>query len=142
MNVNMILRGKGDRVVTVRPDDTVGTAAKRLADERIGAVLVTGADGTMCGVLSERDIVRGIGGEGAAALAQPVSSLMTADVVRCAPGDSVNGVMARMSERRIRHLPVFDGDKLLGIVSIGDVVKHRIQEIEAEASALRDYIST
>jgi len=142
MTVNMILKTKGNRVVTVKPGDNVEAAAKCLASEKIGAVLVIDDAGSVCGVLSERDIVRGIGQQGATALAQPVSSLMTADVIRCAPGDSVLSAMARMSDRRIRHLPVFDGETLLGILSIGDVVKFRIQEIEAEATALREYIST
>lgn len=142
MTINMILKSKGDRVVSVGPDETVETAARVLGKEKIGAVLVCDADGTMCGVLSERDIVRGLGQQGGAVLSQAVSTLMTANVVRCAPGDTINSAMARMTDRRIRHLPVFDGDKLLGVISIGDVVKYRIQEIEAEATALREYITT
>ena len=142
MTIGMILKDKGNRVLTVKADDSVESAVRLLGSERIGAALVTDTDGRVCGILSERDIVRGIGEEGADALARPVSALMTADPVRCAPSDSVLSAMARMTEQRFRHLPVFEGDELRGIVSIGDVVKHRIQEVESEAAALRDYINT
>ena len=142
MTVGTILKGKGSRVVSVKAGDTVESAARLMGRERIGAVLVCDEGGKVCGILSERDIVRGLGEQGGALLAQPVTVVMTAEVVRCAPGDSILGAMARMTERRFRHLPVFDGDELLGIVSIGDVVKHRISEVETEAAALRDYINS
>ena len=142
MTIGMILKGKGNRVLTVKAGDSVEAAAKLMGGERIGAVLVHDDAGKVCGILSERDIVRGLGEQGGALLSQPVSSLMTREVVSCAPGDSILGAMARMTEHRFRHLPVFEGDELKGIVSIGDVVKYRIQEVEAEAAALRDYITT
>ncbi len=142
MSIHTILKDKGDHVVTVPVDSSIGAVAKVLAKEKIGAALVVDADGKMCGVISERDIVRGLGAHGASVLEQGVDTLMTADVICCAPGDSVNSVMARMTDLHIRHLPVFEGDKLLGVVSIGDVVKHRIEEIESEANALREYIAS
>jgi CBS domain-containing protein len=111
-----------------------------LVERRIGALLVVNDQGRAVGILSERDIVTGIATEGADLTKVTVGSLMTTDVVTCAPDDSVVQLMGKMTERRVRHLPVYDGDELLGIVSIGDAVKNRIEEIEAEATALREYL--
>ena len=142
MTVSGILGHKGHRVVTVPSDLSVAAAAATLAREGIGAVAVRDGDGPVLGILSERDIVRSIAGHGAAALDLKVRDLMTREVLFCAPGDSIDEVMALMTERRIRHLPVQQEGRLVGIVSIGDVVKHRIEQTEREAQALRQYIAT
>ncbi len=142
MNVQTILKGKGSDVVSVVKEETVSAAAKLLTNRRIGALVVGDASGDIVGMFSERDIVAGIAKHGSAVLDQPVSSLMTHDVVFCHPKDTIGEVMGKMTDRRIRHLPVVDGERLLGVVSIGDVVKQRIAESENEAEALREYIST
>ena len=143
MNVAAILKGKGTAIVTVRPETTVAEAANLLASRRIGAVLVEGGKGAggLAGILSERDIVRGLADKGAAILDRPVSDLMTRDVVVTTSSHSIDRVMGLMTEKRIRHLPVVDGGALVGVISIGDVVKHRVAEIEAESRAMRDYIA-
>ncbi len=140
MTVERILTGKGGDVVSVSPDDTLEKAAQVLVENRIGAILAMRGD-EIAGVLSERDIVRAIGTTGASALAQPVSALMTENVITCHKTDSIADVMGVMTDRRIRHVPVVEKGKLLGIVSIGDLVKERIAQSEHEAAALRDYIS-
>jgi len=139
MTVQAILQGKGAQVVSVSPGDTVGNVARVLADRRIGAVLVR-QESKVVGVFSERDIVRGLARYGAQSLERPVSDLMTHDVITCKPSESVHDVMERMTARRIRHLPVVDNGQLIGIVSIGDLVKERIEEAEREAQDLREYI--
>lgn len=142
MNVRTILKSKGGDVVSVQADETVSAAARLLTNRRIGALVVGDAGGDIVGIFSERDIVAGIAKHGSAVLDQPVSALMTRDVVFCRPVDTIGEVMGKMTDRRIRHLPVVDGDRLLGVISIGDVVKQRIAESENEAEALREYIST
>lgn len=142
MIVAQMLKGKGGRVITVAPDDTVAKAAALLAENRIGAVVVSGGGGSIAGILSERDIVRHLAAHGAACLDAPVRDLMTVKVVTCRLNDSVNEIMARMSQGRFRHLPVVEHGALTGIISIGDVVKARVAEIETEAQALREYITT
>jgi CBS domain-containing protein len=139
MTVQAILQSKGAQVVSVSPGDTVGNVARVLADRRIGAVLVR-EQGKVVGVFSERDIVRGLARYGAQSLDRPVSDLMTHDVITCKPLESVHDVMERMTARRVRHLPVIDNGQLIGIVSIGDLVKERIEEAEREAQDLREYI--
>jgi CBS domain-containing protein len=139
MTVQAILQSKGAQVVSVSPGDTVGNVARVLADRRIGAVLVR-EQGKVVGVFSERDIVRGLARYGAQSLDRPVSDLMTHDVITCKPAESVHDVMERMTARRVRHLPVIDNGQLIGIVSIGDLVKERIEEAEREAQDLREYI--
>jgi CBS domain-containing protein len=139
MTVHDILQTKGAQVVSVAPGDTVGNVARVLNDRRIGAVLVR-EDGKVVGVFSERDVVRGLARYGAQALDRLVSDLMTHDVVTCKPNDTVHDVMERMTARRIRHLPVLENGQLKGIVSIGDLVKARIEEAEREAQDLREYI--
>jgi len=139
MTVQAILQGKGAQVVSVSPGDTVGNVARVLSDRRIGAVLVR-EQGKVVGVFSERDIVRGLARYGAQSLERPVSDLMTHDVITCKPSESVHDVMERMTARRVRHLPVIDNGQLIGIVSIGDLVKERIEEAEREAQDLREYI--
>ncbi len=142
MHVARILQDKGCDVISVTPDRTVAEAARVLASRRIGAVLVMEGE-RIAGVLSERDIVRGLGTEGTRILDWPVSRLMTRDVITARPDDRLVELMALMTERRFRHLPVLDEQgRLLGIVSIGDIVKYRIAEIQQTADALKDYIAT
>lgn len=142
MYVETILRDKGDEVVAVAPDDTVSKAARVLTDRRIGAVLARDDSGKIVGILSERDIVRGIARHKEACLGMKVRELMSSPVISCGPNDSVDEIMQLLTDRRIRHLPVMDGDELRGIISIGDVVKRRIAEVEHEAEALKKYIAT
>ncbi|MDP6567806.1 MAG: CBS domain-containing protein [Alphaproteobacteria bacterium] len=142
MQVQRILDDKGGEVIAVAPDTTVASVAKTLDENRIGAILVRDQDGFIKGVVSERDIVRALARSGDGCLTMSVSELMTRDVVFCDPGDSIDEVMAVMTDRRIRHLPVMQDNHLIGIISIGDVVKHRIEAIEKEAAAMRDYIAT
>lgn len=140
MKVSALLDRKGRTVHTTQADASAADAAKILVERRIGALLVVDDQGQAVGILSERDIVTGLAAERGDLTKVRVGSLMTADIVRCAPNDSVVQLMAMMTDRRVRHLPVYDGDELLGIVSIGDAVKNRIEEIEAEAKALREYL--
>ncbi len=142
MNVEAILRGKGRRVVTILPEATVGEAIASLKREGIGALVVSRDGATVAGILSERDIVHALAEHGAAITALPVSSVMTRHVFTCAPQDSIAELMAEMTGRRIRHLPVLEDGRLVGIVSIGDVVKNRLDEIESEASSLRQFIAS
>lgn len=142
MTISTILKSKGSNIVSVRPDETIDSAAKCLQREKIGAVLVMDSGGKLCGVLSERDIVNGLANHGSGLLERTVSELMTRDVITCHPSDRVTRVMGMMTDRRIRHLPVLDGGELVGVVSIGDIVKRRMEEIESEAEALRSYIAT
>lgn len=141
MTVARILSGKGSNVIAVSPSDKVQKAAEILAEHKIGAILVLDGE-AIAGVLSERDIVRAIGTKGAGALTGPVSELMTEKVITCTSEDSIASVMGTMTDKRIRHVPVVEKGKLLGIVSIGDLVKERIAQSEHEAAALRDYIAT
>ncbi|MGL4974657.1 MAG: CBS domain-containing protein [Bosea sp. (in: a-proteobacteria)] len=141
MTVAHILGDKGREIFSTQPHRTLDEAAKLLAEKRIGAVIVMGADGALLGILSERDIIRAIGQGGSAALSKPVSSYMTAKVVTCTSETRVTEVMQIMTAGRFRHVPVLDGTRVTGIVSIGDVVKRRVAEMEAESSAMRDYIA-
>ncbi|WP_173931543.1 CBS domain-containing protein [Chelativorans sp. Marseille-P2723] len=142
MTVKAILDAKGRDVVTIAPDATLKEAAALLASHGIGAVVVTREDGSLAGILSERDIVRAIGSEGAAALDRKVLAFMTARVQVCREEHTVIEVMEIITEGRFRHLPVEKDGKIAGIVSIGDVVKRRIQEAEREAEEIRTYIAT
>jgi CBS domain-containing protein len=142
MNVAVILRGKPERLIGLPENHTLADAAKLLTQERIGAVVVHNASGEMIGILSERDIVRAVARDGSGVLERPVSTMMTRDVLCCAPQDSVADVMGMMTERRFRHLPVRHNGKLIGMVSIGDVVKARVEEAEGEAAQLREYIAS
>ena len=141
MLIAQILAGKGRDVVSTRPDATVAEVAGLLKARRIGAVVVTDAGGALCGIISERDLARGLADHGVKLLDMHVSQLMTADVVTCTPDDGIAQLMHTMTERRFRHLPVIEDGRMIGIISIGDVVKHRLQELEAEASQLHDYIA-
>ena len=140
VTVETILSKKGRNVISVTPDATVADVARTLREKRIGAVLVLKDDGSVAGVVSERDIVRGIADHGAEALQQPIADIMTKKVVVVEPDYDMVLVMAAMTDRRVRHLPVMDGDELVGIISIGDVVHHRMAELETQSTTLRDYI--
>jgi CBS domain-containing protein len=141
MLIAQILAGKGGEVVSTRADATIAEVASLLKARRIGAVVVTDAAGDLRGIISERDLARGLADHGAKLLDMRVSQLMTVDVVTCSPDDGIGQLMHTMTERRFRHLPVIEDGKLIGIISIGDVVKHRLQELEAETHLLHDYIS-
>jgi CBS domain-containing protein len=140
MRVREILDAKGRGVVTVRPEASVSTVVHRLVLERIGALVVSEDGRHIAGVVTESDIVRALAADGAAAVAsgRRVAELMTRNVATCTPEDTVKRVMAEMTRRRVRHLPVVEGGGLAGIVSIGDVVKSRLGEVELEADVLRD----
>ena len=142
MTVTDILSRKGNQVHTIEPAATLNTAVKTLVERRIGALVVTGADGRIVGIISERDIVRVLGERGPAALDSPVAEAMTRKVVTCAQGDTIANIMERMTGGRFRHVPVVEQGRLAGIISIGDVVKARLGELETEHEALRDYIRT
>jgi len=142
MTVTAILSAKGGEVVVIEPNADVAAAVKRLAERRIGALVVTGADRRVVGIVSERDIVQALAARGAAALDLPLSEVMTRKVMTCGPPDTSSSLMERMTQGKFRHLPVVDQGRLVGIVSIGDVVKHRLEQMEREQSALRDYIQT
>jgi CBS domain-containing protein len=138
MKVDTILKAKGRRVVTVRPESPLTTAIQRLKMERIGALVVSVDGETVLGILSERDIVAGLAEEGTELLGRTVGERMAREVTTCSPEDSIRQVMAKMTQGRFRHLPVVDQGRLCGIISIGDVVKNRLEEIELEATVLRD----
>lgn len=142
MLVRTILADKGGDVVVISPESTVVQAISLLAEKKIGAVVVTRGDGRIAGILSERDIVRMLAADGVDALGKPVSKAMTAKVKVCREDNSVNEVMGIMTQGRFRHLPVERDGKLAGIISIGDVVKRRIEEIEHEAEEIRNYIAS
>ena len=138
MRVSEILNAKGSGVTTVRPNETIDALTHRLKLERIGSAVVSADGAHIDGIVSERDVVRGLAEHREALLAMPVSDLMTHSVATCTPDDSVKDVMRTMTQRRIRHLPVTKSGKLVGIVSIGDVVKNRLDDMELEANVLRD----
>jgi len=140
MHVESILKTKGSKVLTVVPQATVAEAVELLSRHGIGAVVVSADGAAVLGILSERDVVRALAKSGTGVLEQKVASLMTMDVFTCEPEDTVGEIMSMMTTRRIRHLPVMRDGQLSGIVSIGDAVKHRLEEIEMEASSLRNFI--
>lgn len=142
MNVEHILQTKGGTVQTVSADAPVSDAVRLLKTHRIGAVVVTDAAGRVAGILSERDIVRQLDGNPADLLSAPVRNSMTARVITASPSDSIEDMMEKMTAHRIRHLPVVNAGKLVGIISIGDVVKLKIEQAEFEAKALKDYIAS
>ncbi len=142
MTVKAILTTKGSDVATIEPTANVGAAVKLLAGRRIGAVVVTGPEQRVVGIVSERDVVRALDQHGDIALALPLTEVMTRRVETCAPSDTISSIMERMTAGKFRHVPVVEQGRLSGIVSIGDVVKHRLQEMEREQAALRDYIQT
>jgi CBS domain-containing protein len=138
MNVDAILRAKGTAVETVRPDSTVTMAAQRMAALRIGCLVVTDGSRPVTGLCTERDIVRAFAHHGADAALLRVRDIMSTGAPQCTPHDDIGSLMRTMTNRRFRHVPVVSGRSLVGIVSIGDVVKQRLQELEFETSVLRD----
>jgi CBS domain-containing protein len=137
-----LLRLRNNDIFKITTTDCIADAARELADKKIGALLVEDDSGNIVGILSERDIVGGMVPHGADLHDVAVSELMTANLIKCAPKDTVLEAMAMMTDRRIRHLPVFDGDDLVGLISVGDLVKCRISEVQAEAEAMRQYIGS
>jgi CBS domain-containing protein len=142
MYVSTILDIKGRDVVTVEADCTLSQAAEVLASRKIGTLVITDYANVPAGILSERDIVRAIAEAGPSALNQPVSAYMSSPVQTTSPGELIRSIMEQMTEGRFRHIPVLENGRMIGIVSIGDVVKHRLAEFEAETSAMRDYIAS
>ena len=142
MTVAMILKSKGSDVISVTPDDDIASAIQLLASKRIGAVLVLDVGKRLAGILSERDIVRAMASHGADALAHKVGSVMTSSVTHTNPRETIAHIMEKMTQGRFRHLPVLDDGVLVGIVSIGDVVKRRIDDAVHEAEALKEYVAS
>ncbi|MFN7030403.1 MAG: CBS domain-containing protein [Sphingopyxis sp.] len=141
MTIGAILHGRTGPVISARKEDTVRAVLDLLAQHRIGAVPVMEGD-VIVGIFSERDLVRLMSSYGPEALDRQLDEVMTKSPVTCEPSTAVMGALSQMTQRRIRHLPVIDGDRLVGFVSIGDLVKYRIDRIEAEAAAMRDYIAS
>ena len=141
MNVESILKSKGRSVFTVRPDANVADAVALLHRHGIGALVVSQDKASVDGILSERDIVHALSAHGGQSLELTVAQLMSRRVVTCKPSDTVADLMALMTDRRIRHLPVVEHGRLAGMISIGDVVKNRLDEIESEATSMREFIA-
>jgi CBS domain-containing protein len=140
MRIADVLRTKGGAVATITPETSVSGLLNELALNNIGAMVVVSADGVV-GIVSERDVVRNLHERGGDLLRLPVSEIMTTMVATCSPGDTVDHLTAVMTTKRVRHIPVMEGDRLVGIVSIGDIVKQRMEELESEQRALQDYIT-
>ena len=140
MTVSTILAEKGRDVVTIDPSANLADAAQLLTEKRIGAALILGADHRVIGIISERDVVRALAERGAAALAEPVSQTMTRKVETCNENEPITKIMERMTDGKFRHIPVVDQGRLVGIISIGDVVKHRLHQMERESAEMREYI--
>jgi len=141
MTVRAILDTKGHHILSIEPEEKLSAAVKILGERKIGAVLVM-SNGGVEGILSERDIVRVLGERGASVLDEPVSEVMTRKVVSCRQSDTVSAIMEMMTNGKFRHLPVVEGERVVGLISIGDIVKWRVQEYETEQEALRTYIKT
>ena len=142
MTVETILAGKGSGVATIAPDRLLADAARLLAEKRIGAIVVSADGVAVLGIISERDIVRAVAANDGAALKDPIERHMTTKVVTCTRQAAINELMEIMTEQKFRHVPVVEDGRLAGIVSIGDIVKRRVAEIEAEQQSLREYIAT
>jgi CBS domain-containing protein len=142
MTVKAILDGKGSDVATIAPAADLASAVKLLAQHRIGALVVVGPEREVAGIVSERDIIRVLAERGVAVLDQSVGQVMTRNVVTCTSAETMSRIMELMTAGKFRHLPVVEDARLIGIISIGDVVKRRLQQIESESAALRDYIGT
>lgn len=141
MLVSQILKSKGAEVFTVSPDATVAEVARQLHERRVGALVVKDANERVAGIVSERDVVRLVADAGAEALARAVKSCMTTDVIFARPHETTDALLERMTDRRIRHLPVCENERLVGVISIGDLVKVKIAETQAEADGLKAYIA-
>jgi CBS domain-containing protein len=142
MTIRTILADKGRDVVTIDPGANLADAAQLLTEKRIGAALILGADHRVVGIISERDIVRALAERGATVLAEPVSQTMTRKVETCNEREPISNIMERMTDGKFRHVPVVDQGRVVGIISIGDVVKQRLHEMERESAAMREYILT
>ena len=142
MNIAQILKAKGRAVATVRPDAPLSEIIDRLAQKRIGAIVVVGDNGEVVGIISERDIIRRLAEQGEAALKESVSLAMTSSVVSCQSTSTIDEIMETMTQGRFRHVPVIEDGALVGIVSIGDIVKNHIAEVEMEVTAMRGYFAT
>ncbi len=142
MNVATILKQKGRTVATLSPKATLQEASEKLSLKRIGAIVIVGDGGSVVGIISERDVIRAIAKSGVDALRLQVSEVMTRDVECCHESDLVDELMEAMTKGRFRHLPVLDDSALVGIISIGDVVKNHVAEVEMEVSAMRGYLAT
>jgi CBS domain-containing protein len=140
MLISEILKAKGDLVFTVSPTETIGAVAALLLARRVGAMVVLDEDRKVVGIVAERDIVRLVAEAGGEALTRPVADCMTRDVIFATRSETVDDLLGRMTDRRIRHLPICEEGRLVGIISIGDLVKSKISEVEAEAEGLRAYI--
>jgi CBS domain-containing protein len=141
MLVSQVLKEKGDLVFTISPDESVADAAALLYERQVGAAVVMGAGGAVAGILSERDLVRVVALNGAEGMGRPVSACMTRQVIFAALDETIDSLLARMTDRRVRHLPVLKDGRLVGLVSIGDLVKRKIAETEAEREELKAYIA-
>lgn len=135
---NILISKKNAHVLTIRPDDTILKLVQLLRLESVGAMIVSRDGHALDGIISERDVVRALATDENKLLTLPVSALMTHDIVTCSPKDTIAHVSHLMIERRVRHLPVMEGDQLVGVISIGDVLKHRVDEVQFEAAVLRD----
>ncbi len=141
MHVAAVLKRKGNRIVSAAPEDSVAAVTRLLTEHRIGAVLVIDGDGQPVGILSERDVVRAVARDGAGALDRPAADLMTRELITGTPTDTVADMMAVMTQRRIRHVPIVESGRVVGVISIGDVVKARIDDAELEVESLRGYVA-
>jgi CBS domain-containing protein len=142
MNVAQILKAKGRAVTTARPDATLLDISSKLAAKRIGAIVIVGGNGRVAGIISERDVIRTLAERGESALKASVSEVMTRNVISCRENTTLEELMELMTQGRFRHMPVLEDGALVGIISIGDVVKHHIAEVEMEVSAMRGYLAT
>jgi CBS domain-containing protein len=142
MNISQILKAKGRAVATARPDATLLEIVAKLAQKKIGAIVIVGDKGEVAGIISERDVIRRMGERGEQALNEPVSQSMTASVISCQETSTLDELMELMTQGRFRHVPVIEDGALVGIVSIGDIVKHHIAEVEMEVTAMRGYFVT
>jgi CBS domain-containing protein len=142
MNIAQILKTKGRAVATARPESTLSEIIVKLAQKKIGAIVIVGDKGDVVGILSERDIIRQLSERGEAALKEPASKSMTSAVISCQETSTLEEMMELMTQGRFRHVPVIEDGSLVGIVSIGDIVKHHVAEVEMEVTAMRDYFAT
>jgi CBS domain-containing protein len=141
MFLSQVLAAKGDKVFTILPSESIESAATKLWSRRVGSLIAMDAEGQVVGIVSERDVVRVVAEGGPSDLGRPVADFMTRDVILASPSDTVDATLTQMTDRRVRHLPVCQDRRLVGIVSIGDLVKSKIAEVEAEAEGLRSYIT-
>jgi CBS domain-containing protein len=142
MNIAQILKAKGRAVATARPDATLLEIVNKLVQKKIGAIVIVGDNGEVAGIISERDVIRRLGERGEQALKEPVSQSMTSSVISCHETSTLDELMELMTQGRFRHVPVLEDGSLVGIVSIGDIVKHHIAEVEMEVTAMRGYFVT